>query len=98
MHKIADIFAQRVDAGGHTTVPIRYLSIRDTVKAAGFFRRSIAWPYTHQLPNAQRIRHAVSIDERRRPFREYPIDDPDEGSREEVWFAGVHSDIGGLPR
>lgn len=98
MHTVAEVFAQSVDADGHTTVPIRYLGVWDTVKAAGFFRCSITWPYTHQLPNAQRIRHAVSIDERRRPFREYPIDDPDDGSREEVWFAGVHSDIGGTFR
>lgn len=95
MHSIAGDFGRRVDAQGHTTVPIRYLGVWDTVKAAGLFRRSIRWPYTHQLPNAQRIRHAVSIDERRRPFREYPIDDADDTTREQVFFAGVHSDVGG---
>lgn len=95
MHEIAKIFGQPTDAERHTTVPIRYLGIWDTVKAAGFFRRSVTWPYTRQLPNAQRIRHAVSIDEHRRPFREYLIDTPDDHTREEVWFAGVHSDVGG---
>lgn len=95
MHEIAEIFARTVDAEGHTTVPIRYLGLWDTVKAAGFLRRSISWPWTHQLPNVHRIRHAVSIDERRRPFREYPITDPDDSTREQVWFAGVHSDVGG---
>ncbi|WP_431805219.1 DUF2235 domain-containing protein [Microbacterium sp. bgisy203] len=94
MHKMAEIFAQRVD-GDRTTVPIRYLGLWDTVKAAGILRRSITWPYTRILPNAQRIRHAVSLDERRRPFREYLIDDPNDKTREEVWFAGIHSDVGG---
>jgi uncharacterized protein (DUF2235 family) len=95
MHSIAGDFGRRVDPQGHTTVPIRYLGVWDTVKAAGLFRRSITWPYTRQLPNAQRIRHAVSIDERRRPFREYPIDAADDTTREQVLFAGVHSDVGG---
>ena len=95
MQELAEIFAQHVDADRHTTVPVRYVGVWDTVKAAGFFRRSISWPYTHQLPNAQRIRHAVSIDERRRPFREYPITEPNDDTREQVWFAGVHSDVGG---
>jgi uncharacterized protein (DUF2235 family) len=95
IHKNAEIFAQRVDDEGRTTVPVRYLGVWDTVKAAGFLRRSISWRYTHELPNAQRIRHAVSIDERRRLFREYPIAAADETLREEVWFAGVHSDVGG---
>ena len=95
MHEIAEIFAQVVDDEGRTTVPIRYLGVWDTVKAAGLFRRDFNWPYTHQLPNAQRIRHAVSIDERRRPFREYLIENADDVTREEVWFAGVHCDVGG---
>lgn len=95
MHHIAEVFSQKVDAEGHTTMPIRYLGVWDTVKAAGFLRSSISWPWTHRLPNVQRIRHALSIDERRRPFREYLIADPDDGQREEVWFAGVHSDVGG---
>ena len=95
MHADAGVFAQTVDAEGHTTVPIQFLGLWDTVKAAGFFRRSITWPFTRQLPSAERIRHAVSIDERRRPFREYLIDEPNDSSREEVWFTGVHSDVGG---
>jgi uncharacterized protein (DUF2235 family) len=94
MHLMAEVFAQRVD-GDRTTVPVRYLGVWDTVKAAGILRGSITWPYTRQLPNAQRIRHALSLDERRRPFREYLIDDPDDTRREEVWFAGIHSDVGG---
>lgn len=31
MHLIAEVFAQRVDTAGHTTVPVRYLGVWDTV-------------------------------------------------------------------
>lgn len=94
-HRFAGLFAQHVDAAKHTTVPIAYLGLWDTVKAMGIAHTAPSWPYTRQLPNAQRIRHAVSIDERRRPFREYLVETENPASLEEVWFAGVHSDVGG---
>jgi uncharacterized protein (DUF2235 family) len=82
----------------HHAVPVAYLGLWDTVKAAGILRfGDLRWLYTRALPNAARIRHAVSIDERRRPYREYLVEPKPsriEGL-EEVWFAGVHSDIGG---
>lgn len=76
-------------------VPIKYLGVWDTVKAAGILRfGDLHWPFTHQLPNVDRIRHAVSIDEHRRPYREY-LAAPRPHGLEEAWFAGVHSDVGG---
>jgi uncharacterized protein (DUF2235 family) len=76
-------------------VPIAYLGLWDTVKAAGFLGfGSLEWPYTRSLPNVARIRHAVSIDERRRPYREYLVERHPQGL-EERWFAGVHADVGG---
>jgi uncharacterized protein (DUF2235 family) len=76
-------------------VPIAYLGVWDTVKAAGILRfGDLHWPFTHQLFNVKRIRHAVSIDEHRRPYRFY-LADPRHGGLEEAWFAGVHSDVGG---
>lgn len=90
--QFASIASQQVD--GHYWVPVAYLGVWDTVKAPGILRRSMEWPYTRTLPNVAAGRHAVSIDERRRPFREYLVD-PSQPAIEEVWFAGVHSDIGG---
>lgn len=76
-------------------VPVAYLGLWDTVKAAGFLRfGTLRWPYTRSLPNVARIRHAVSIDERRRPYREYLVQRHPQGL-EERWFAGVHADVGG---
>jgi uncharacterized protein (DUF2235 family) len=44
-------------------------------------------------------RHALAIDERRRPFPAYRFDPgvvaTSEGSFLEMWFAGLHSDVGG---
>ncbi|MBV9319341.1 MAG: DUF2235 domain-containing protein [Mycobacterium sp.] len=79
----------------HYAVPITYLGLWDTVKAAGFLRfGNLRWPYTRKLPSVARIRHAVSIDERRRPYREYLVESHPYGL-EERWFAGVHADVGG---
>lgn len=88
--------------GHRTTVPIRFLGVWDTVKAAGLLRfGDLHWAYTRQLPHVLATRHAISIDEKRRPYREYHVevaDCPAAGTAptiEEVWFAGVHSDVGG---
>lgn len=79
----------------HYAVPVAYLGLWDTVKAAGFLRfGNLRWPYTRALSNVARIRHAVSIDERRRPYREYLVERHPLGL-EERWFAGVHADVGG---
>jgi uncharacterized protein (DUF2235 family) len=78
--------------------PVEYLGIFDTVKATRFLGRDIRWPYTNQLPNVRVVRHAVSIDETRRPYRECLVPTPPAGQAPQVteaWFAGVHSDVGG---
>ncbi|MFJ7148961.1 DUF2235 domain-containing protein [Streptomyces sp. NPDC100445] len=83
----------------HHALPVAYLGVWDTVKAAGLLRLgNLQWPYTHRLPNAARIRHAVSLDETRRPYHEFlvtPRPAPRRGTAEEVWFTGVHCDVGG---
>jgi uncharacterized protein (DUF2235 family) len=77
-------------------IPITFMGIWDSVKAAGILGRDLSWAYTRQLPNASTVWHAVSIDEKRRPYREYLVQP--KGRRpdlNETWFAGVHSDVGG---
>jgi len=76
------------------SVPVEYLGIWDTVKASGVGSvGEVKWPVTRTLWNVKRLRHAVSIDEHRAPYREYLVT-PRDGF-EEVWFSGVHSDVGG---
>lgn len=93
LHKFSEVFAQK--PGGRSTIPIAYMGLWDTVKAAGMFRWDIKWPWTRKLVNVARVRHAVSIDEQRRPYREYLAGSGNNTTLEEVWFAGVHSDVGG---
>ena len=66
-------------------------------------------PYTVSNPSVQTFRHAMAIDERRRMFRPVPWTEPqkyksnpfvkDEAAAEQdikqLWFSGVHADIGG---
>ncbi|WP_405905445.1 DUF2235 domain-containing protein [Streptomyces sp. NBC_00828] len=98
LHRFAEAFSNAVD--GRFGIPVTYLGIWDSVKAAGLLRWNLRWLYTRQVPNVRRVRHAVSIDEKRRPYVEYLVrrDDkerPDAVPVEQVWFAGVHSDVGG---
>ena len=98
MDKFSEGLSVRTD-GDRRSFPVEYLGIFDTVKATKGLGRDISWPYTRSLPNVRVIRHAISIDEKRRPYPEYRVfksakyKRPEEIS--EVWFAGVHSDVGG---
>jgi uncharacterized protein (DUF2235 family) len=96
IHKFADAFSRKID--GRVGIPVEFMGVWDSVKAAGVLRWNLRWPYTRQIPNVATVRHAVSIDEKRRPYHEYLIE-PRQGKQtpviDEVWFAGVHSDVGG---
>lgn len=65
-------------------------------------------PYTRKNPSVEVFRQAIAIDERRRMFRLSPWQEPQAFVKDpfkkvdhpaqdikQVWFAGVHSDIGG---
>ena len=84
---------------GMKRIPIEFLGVWDTVKATGMLRWDQKWPWTRSIVNVRKVRHAVSIDEYRKPYRYYPAVPDDAGDVDpdvyEVWFAGVHSDVGG---
>jgi uncharacterized protein (DUF2235 family) len=79
--------------------PIHFMGIWDTVSSVGWVANPLSIPYAAKLPNVLHIRHAVAIDERRAFFktnlltRSKPGDVPRDF--EEVWFPGVHADVGG---
>jgi uncharacterized protein (DUF2235 family) len=72
------------------------------VRTAGTLRGQIIWPFTRHLPHVNIVRHAIAIDEWRRPYVSYAVEPLDPGpgvmhqDLEQVWFAGVHSDVGGM--
>lgn len=83
---------------------VQFLGVWDTVKFVGWLnvkaRLEVArWPFTDNLANVDVARHAMAIDERRRPFvveRFKPEAVAASAGRfQEQWFAGVHGDVGG---
>ena len=86
---------------------VQFLGVWDTVKFVGWLNLKAQievarWPFTANLANVATGRHALAIDERRRPFGAYRFK-PEavieaQGRFQELWFAGVHGDIGGQSR
>ncbi len=79
-----------------------FLGLWDTVSSVGWILDPIDTNgghllYTASLPGIPFLRHAVSIDERRAFFRQNLMHEPMPPAQDlkQVWFAGVHSDVGG---
>lgn len=84
--------------------PIHFVGVWDTVKSIGLFRRSLILPHTRNMRSVAHGRHVVSLNEKRSKYRPnlWEPESADEISPLtnrprflEVWFAGVHSDVGG---
>ncbi|MFA7231863.1 MAG: DUF2235 domain-containing protein, partial [Victivallaceae bacterium] len=85
-----DNLQKRLETDRHIPVnEIEMLGLWDTVKSAGFDN----YNDDELAPNVKNAYHAMSIDELRAKFPVLRFK-PDERVRE-VWFAGIHSDIGG---
>jgi len=78
-----------------------FVGVWDTVSSVGWIENPLHLPYTADNPAIMYGRHAVAIDERRAFFRanlwrrrnEPPASGPQD--MKQVWFAGVHCDVGG---
>ena len=90
---------------GEQTIPIHFVGVWDTVGALGIPLRGLRWltlrDYefhdTELSGSVRHAYHALAIDERRRPFEPTLwMEKPKPGQTvEQVWFPGVHSDVGG---
>lgn len=88
-----------------TEVPqVHFLGVWDTVKSVGWLNlkgrfETARWPFTRKIDNVGVARHAMAIDENRRPYGIYRFDSASvagsAGRYQEQWFVGVHSDVGG---
>jgi hypothetical protein len=74
--------------------PIHFLGLFDTVSSVGIFERFKVFPFATTNPSVEIIRHAVSKDETRNAFPEQLVV-PANNDVLEVWFDGVHRDVGG---
>lgn len=80
---------------------LRFVGVWDTVSSVGWYENPLRLPYTSDNPSIEIGRHAISIDERRAFFRTNlwmpKGPPPGSGPRDlkQVWFPGVHCDVGG---
>jgi len=79
-----------------------FVGVWDTVSSVGWIENPLKLPYVANNPAIQIGRHAVSIDEARAFFRTHLWRKPDDAAApcgpkdlKQVWFPGVHSDVGG---
>jgi uncharacterized protein (DUF2235 family) len=76
-----------------------FVGVWDTVSSLGWVYNAVHFPFTNLTnnPDFSIVRHAVSTDERRAFFRQNLFGTPHDSTQDlkEVWFAGVHSDVGG---
>jgi len=71
------------------------LGLWDTVTSVGTIYNPLVLPFTTWNPSVRTVRHAISIDERRKFFRPDLWNQGSSSDVKQVWFAGVHADIGG---
>ena len=76
--------------------PLHFAGVWDTVSSVGWITDPLKLPYTARNPDLRIGRHAISMEERRCYFVNNLWGVPFPGQDiKQVWFAGVHSDIGG---
>jgi len=76
---------------------IHFVGVWDTVSSVGWLYDPVKLPFTAMNPDVEVGRHAISIDERRCAFRQnlWKVNAAHPQNIKQIWFAGVHSDIGG---
>ena len=79
-----------------------FVGVWDTVSSVGWVENPLKLPFVASNPDIAIGRHAIAIDERRAFFRTHlwrPSSDPSQpgGPKDlkQVWFPGVHCDVGG---
>ena len=81
--------------------PVRFLGLWDCVPSFGIANIDVNLGWELGLPdNVQKCYHAMALDERRQNFHLHRLEarveeSAQEGRLFELWFRGVHSDVGG---
>ena len=77
--------------------PIHCIGAWDTVSSFGWFWNFRTLPHTAVNPSITHFRHALAIDDRRAcfPANLYFPQEELQANCKQVWFAGVHADVGG---
>lgn len=99
------MFARQMDKDIYTgfrhtfarKVEVAFLGVWDTVSSVGWLWDPKHYQFTKENSIVKIFRHAVSLDERRAKFRQnlWTAEPPAGQDMLEVWFPGVHCDVGG---
>ncbi len=78
-------------------IPIDFIGVWDTVSSVRYAWKDQHFPFTFDNPIVKKVRQAMAIDERRAYFRQNLWKEPARPEQDvrQVWFPGVHCDIGG---
>ena len=76
-------------------VQVHFLGLWDTVSSVGWAWAPQHFQFTQNNPGVDIVRHAVALDERRAYFVQNLWGNQPPTDIEQVWFPGVHCDIGG---
>jgi uncharacterized protein (DUF2235 family) len=85
----------------HRDCKPHFVGVWDTVSSVGWIENPLHVPYSSNNPDIAIGRHAIAIDEKRAFFRSnlWHLAEPPKPSGpkdiKQVWFAGVHCDVGG---
>ena len=90
-------FARLIDGSPDRRFPVHFVGVFDTVSSVGWFWEPAKFKYTAFNPGISIIRHAIALDERRAFYRQNRFSRVTETNQDfqQLWFAGVHSDVGG---
>lgn len=100
----AESVAEFRSAHDSKEISIKFIGVWDTVGALGIpvgifkrFNKRYQFHEVNLTKNVEAAYHALAIDEKRRPFAPSLWELPENSSQilEQVWFSGVHSNIGG---
>jgi len=103
-HRPYAVIREETARQGRSEIPIRFLGLFDTVEAYGVplegLRHAIdqvIWPISFAnrklSPRVEEACHALALDDERATF--HPVRFEADLRIDELWFAGVHSDVGG---
>ena len=102
-NKLAEV-GIRLESGEVIPASIRFLGLWDVVGSFGlsfdniidFQKINLGWDIDRVADSVQHCFHAMAMDERRESFGLTRLDPRDKKNTiEEVWFRGVHGDLGG---
>ena len=84
-----------VKAKQSVVCPVHFMGVWESVSSGGWIYDKERFSNTTTLPEVSIIRHALALDERRVRFHPDRITASRNQDLKQVWFPGVHGDVGG---